>query len=301
MTFMARLRTARGSDSGVALMTVLMAGAVMTASALVAVNISLTNLKNSGRDRVAGGAMGAAEAGLAEAVNYLGTKSAGILACSPTCASNPWGNKTTPTSLTYPDGGTAKVWIEVIQAFNPPAVKVATYKIHSTGSAGNGPGQRVLEQTVTGQPMMIPIGVYATTITVNGNPATFKESVFSKNCITGRERWSSGRSRTPTSAFHRLLTRHSGSPRRTAPARPPRATTSTRPACATRPTRMTRTRRAARSPRRVPRRTTPPSSPRLTSTATVGASTTTSWRTCGHRHRRWASTGRARPGRRRTR
>jgi len=192
MTFMARIRAAQKGDSGAALMTVLMAGAVLTASALVVVNISLTNLRNAGRDRVAGGAMGAAEGGIAEAVSYLETKSAGVLACSPTCATNPWGNKTTPTQLTYPDGGSAKVWIEVVQAFSPPAVKVATYKIHSTGTAGNGPGQRVLEQTVTGTPLSIPIGVYATNITINGSPSTFKESVFSKNCIGGRDKMNFG-------------------------------------------------------------------------------------------------------------
>ena len=192
MTLMSRLRTARGSDSGAALMTVLMAGAVLTASALVAVNVSLTNLKNAGRDRVATGAMGAAEGGLAEAVSYLQTQSAAVLSCSPTCATNPWGNSTTPKTMTYPDGGVAKVWIEVIQAFQPPDFKVATYKIHAKGTAGNGPGQRTLEQTVTGKPLNIPIGVYATTISINGTPQTFKESVFSKNCIGGREKMNFG-------------------------------------------------------------------------------------------------------------
>ena len=192
MSFMNRLRSVRNGDHGAALMTVLMAGAVLTASALVMVNLSLTNLRNAGRDRVAGGAMGAAEAGLSEAVNYLQTHSAGALNCSPTCATNPWGNSTTPMALTYPDGGTAKVWIQVVQAFNPPAVKVATYKIHAVGTTGNGPGKRVLEQTVTGQPLSIPIGVYATNITMNGTPQTFKESVFSKNCIGGREKMNFG-------------------------------------------------------------------------------------------------------------
>ncbi len=61
-----------------------------------------------------------------------------------------------PIQLTYPDGGTAPVWIQVVQAFNPPANKVATYKIHAVGRTGNGPGQRVLEQTVTGQPLEHP-------------------------------------------------------------------------------------------------------------------------------------------------
>ena len=192
MTFMTRIRTALRGDSGAALMTVLMAGAVLTASSLVAVNLSLTNLRNAGRDRVAGGALGAAEGGVAEAVNYLQTHTAGALACSPSCTTNAWGNSTTPTTLTYPDGGLAKVWIQVVQAFNPPAFKEATYKIHSTGRAGNGPGQRVIEATVTGKPLSIPIGVYATSITINGTPQTFKESVFSKNCIGGRDKMEFG-------------------------------------------------------------------------------------------------------------
>ena len=191
MTVMTRLRGA-GPDSGAALITVLMAGAVLMASALVAVNVSLTNLKNAGRDRVAGGAMAAAEAGIAEAVSYLETHRAGTLACSPSCSSNPWGNSASPQALSYPDGGTAQVWIEVIQAFSPPAVKVATYRIHSRGTAGSGPGQRVLEQTVTGTPLSIPIGVYANNITMNGTPQTFQESVFSKNCIGGRNQMSFG-------------------------------------------------------------------------------------------------------------
>src|SRR5688500_9285944 len=101
MTFMNRVRAARRGESGAALMTVLMAGAVLTASALVAVNISLTNLRNAGLDRVAGGAMAAAEGGIAEGVNFLQTNPAGKLACSPTCATNPWGNQASPAHLTY--------------------------------------------------------------------------------------------------------------------------------------------------------------------------------------------------------
>lgn len=188
-----RVREVAQGDSGLALMTVIMAGAVMTAVAVMAAGISLNNLKNAGRDRVAGGAMGAAEAGLAEGINFLRTHPAGSLSCSPTCgATNPWGDQATAQSFTFPDGRTAKVWIEVVQAFNPPAFKVATFKIHSTGTSGTGPGTRVLEQTVSGKPLDIPIGVYANEITMNGTPQTFQESVFSKNCITGRDKMNFG-------------------------------------------------------------------------------------------------------------
>jgi hypothetical protein len=192
MTIMSWIRRRMAGDAGAALMMVLMAGAVLTASALVVVNLSLTNLQNAGRDRVAGGAMGAAEAALSEGVNYLETHLAAAVNCSPTCATNTWGSSSSPTQLTFPDGGTASVWIEVLQAFNPPSVKVATYKIHAVGRSGTGPGQRVLEQTVTGKPLSIPIGVYATNITINGTPQTFQESVFSKNCIGGRNKMNFG-------------------------------------------------------------------------------------------------------------
>ena len=205
-TFTSRFRRALEEDSGAALMTVLMAGAIMTASALVVVNLSLTNLRNAGRDRVAGGAMGAAEGALSEAVNYLETHNAGVVNCSPSCT-NPWGNQNSPMPLTFPDGGTAKVWIEVLQAFNPPAVKVATYKIHAVGHSGTGPGMRVLEQTVTGKPLSIPIGVYATNITMNGTPQTFQESVFSKNCIGGRNKMVFGAS--PDAYFGIMPAAHS--------------------------------------------------------------------------------------------
>jgi Tfp pilus assembly protein PilX len=190
------LRPDPRDDRGAAMMTVLLVGAVLTALALTAATISLHNVRNAGRDRVATGAMGAAESGIAEGITYLRTSDAGALACSPACASNPWGNSAAPRSLTFSDGGKATVWIEVVQAFNPPTAKVATYKIHSVGSRGTGleAGVRTLQQTVVGKPIEIPIGVYANNITMNGTPQTFQESVFSKNCISGREKMNFGTS-----------------------------------------------------------------------------------------------------------
>lgn len=182
----------QAGDGGVAMMIVLLAGAVLTASAIVAVTVSSANLRNAGRDRVASGALNAAEAGVTEAVNYLRTSLSGDLSCAPTCATNPWGNAAVPKQIAMPDGGEASVHISVVQAFNPPAYKQAIYKITSTGKSGQGPGQRVIEQTVTGVPVQIPIGVYANTITMNGTPQTFQESVFSKDCIRGRNQMTFG-------------------------------------------------------------------------------------------------------------
>lgn len=178
----------RARDEGVAMVTVLLVGVLLLGIGVAAAGMSTANLRNAGRDRVAGAAMGSAEAGIADAISYLRTTSAGSLSCSPSCVGNPWGNSASPVSVTYPDGGTADVYITVDQAFVPPSSMSAVFTIHSDGRAGSGPGRRVLEQTVTAEPLAIPIGVYANEIKLNGTPQTFQESVFSKECISGRDK-----------------------------------------------------------------------------------------------------------------
>ena len=189
---MKRLRTGRNKDDGLSMITVILVGALLTAMASSMAIISSTNLRNAGRDRVAGAAMGSAEAGVADAIAYLKTtNTVTALACSPDCgAANPWGedDPAQRKSLSYPDGGKAAVHIVVDQAFNPPAVKTAVYTIKSDGTAGAGPGLRRLEQTVTVTPLPFPIGVYANKINLNGTPQTFQQSVFSVECITGRNK-----------------------------------------------------------------------------------------------------------------
>jgi hypothetical protein len=132
----------RDGESGAALLTVMLAGAILTAVAVVGATVSINNLKNAGRDRVAGGAMGAAEAGIAEAITYLATQGVGRITCSPSCGvANPWGNSASPQVIAFPDGRRAEVWVQVVQAFSPPAAPVGTYKIHSYGTDGSGPGR----------------------------------------------------------------------------------------------------------------------------------------------------------------
>jgi len=183
-----RIRGLRARDEGVAMVTVLLVGVMLLGIGVAAAGMSIANLRNAGRDRVAGSAMGSAEAGIADAISYLRTASATSLNCSPGCSSNPWGNETTPQAVTYPDGGSAEVYITVDQAFAPPTSMSAVFTIHSDGTAGSGPGRRILEQTVTAEPLSFPIGVYANEIALNGTPQTFQESVFSKECISGRNK-----------------------------------------------------------------------------------------------------------------
>lgn len=179
----------RARDEGVAMVTVLLVGVLLLGIGVAAAGMSTANLRNAGRDRVAGSAMGSAEAGVVDAISYLRTTNATALNCSPACgAANPWGDETVPKGFGYPDGGTAEVFITVDQQFSPPTDMTAVFTIHSDGKAGSGPGRRIIEQTVTAEPLEIPIGVYANRIELNGTPQTFQESVFSKECISGRDK-----------------------------------------------------------------------------------------------------------------
>lgn len=175
-------RFSRRDDSGVAMLTVILVGVVLTGLALVSADLSISNLRNAGRDRVAGGALGAAEAGLARGIAHIRQNSVGELATSS------WGSSASPTQLTFSDGGEAEVWIETVQPFQPPTHKVGTYVIHSEGTSGEGPGLRRLTQRVTVKPLQLPLGVYAQRIALNGTPQTFQQSVFSQTCISGREK-----------------------------------------------------------------------------------------------------------------
>lgn len=176
---------ARG-DEGVAMITVLLVGALLTLLAMTAANVSTGNLQNAGRDRVAGGALGAAEAGLAEALNHMRNGSLACLSLSPSCTTaDPWASAAGQT-VSLPDGRTAQVKIEVVTPLKLPNAKVGRFRVTSTGSAGTGPGLRVVRQDVTVKPLDLPLSVYANTIQLNGTPKTFQQSVLSKNCVGGR-------------------------------------------------------------------------------------------------------------------
>lgn len=179
----------RRDERGVAMVTVLLVTAVLTALGVTVTQVSLSNLGNAGRDRVAGGALGAAEAGVTRAISYIHQNNTNIISCSPTCASNPWGNSAAPKSLTFPDGRKATVWIETIQPYMPPTYKAGTYKIHSVGTAGSGPGKRTLEVTIEVKPLNFPLGIYTRYKLNNGGTgAVFNTTVLSHECIDSRDK-----------------------------------------------------------------------------------------------------------------
>lgn len=176
----------RGDDAGAAMVTTMLVGAVLTALGIVAVDVSLANLKNAGRDRLAGIALDTSESGVAQAVEYIKSGAYAELACSPTCGSNPWGNSANPKVVTLPDGRKYKVWIKIVQPFAPPTHKTARFQIFSEGTAGEGPGLRKVELTVDAKPFDFPIGIYADTFENAGDGNVHTAHMFSKGCIINR-------------------------------------------------------------------------------------------------------------------
>jgi hypothetical protein len=197
MNLFRRLVARSRDDAGAAMVTTLLVAAVMTGLGVVAIDVSLSNLKNAGRDRVAGIALDTSESGVAQALEYLRGAGTNELSCSPTCATNAWGNKTSPQVVTLPNGRQYNVWIEVVQAFKPPVYKTATYKIHSLGTAGTGPGSRTVEVTVEAKPFDFPVGIYADTFEDAGNGSVHTEQMFAKNCIVNRDAITFGGSTDP--------------------------------------------------------------------------------------------------------
>lgn len=174
-----RLIRHRKDDEGIALLSVILVGAVIMLLGFTAVTISGRNLLGAGRDRVGSAALAAAEAGIAQGIQYV---QSGTLA-KPPCTVSPY------CTVSLPDGRSALVTISTVQAYNPPAYKVATFKITSVGNAGSGPGQRTIESFVTAKPFGFPIGIFTESLTnFGGNGQIVTESLFSDSCIDSRSK-----------------------------------------------------------------------------------------------------------------
>src|SRR4051812_7928160 len=172
---MSRLIQRRRDDEGVALITAIMVMLVLLAFGSVVAVLGVNNLRNASNDRQANSSLGAGDAGVATAVEFIRSNGVGGLTCpdsSPSsCSSNPAGysNPNSPRLVPLDSAGVgcnaggnncAKVWIGVVQAFAPPLVKTGTYNIHSEGIYGNGPSARRIVATVRVTPDTYPIGVF---------------------------------------------------------------------------------------------------------------------------------------------
>lgn len=191
----------RRDDSGVAMITVLTLIMVVTALAATSSVVAVRNLQNANRDRQAGVALGASDAGVAQVIEYVRNSGSGGFTCfeatSTSCSSNPTGfnNPTSPQLIPLGSGGTgcstggnncAKVWVGVIKQFVPPS-KFGIYRVHSSGIYGGGPAARntVVDLKVT--PDRYPIGVFGATLSGNGGTSILTESLFTTQCISPRQ------------------------------------------------------------------------------------------------------------------
>lgn len=193
------LRWRHRDDRGVAMITAIMVLTVLGAiSATVAV-IGVSNIKNSDRDRQAGAALGASDAGVAQAIEYVRNNGVNGLTCpeitSASCSTNPagWTNPTNPKLVPLGSGGActatncAKVWIGNVRAYAPPTVTTGTYRIHSEGIYGGGPAARNVVVDIEVTPDRFPIGVFGEQVSGNGGTAVYSESLFTRACVSPLE------------------------------------------------------------------------------------------------------------------
>lgn len=175
----------RGED-GIALITVIMMLALISALTMTLAMLTTNNLASARLAQQAGAAVDASDAGVAQAVAYMRANSLNdINACSPTCASNPWGNEANPATVSIPgkSGQTYKVWIEPIAPF--PANDPGTYRIHSTGAAG-GPAGRTVTVDATIGSYDYPLGIMSNSVIGGGDTSIHQESIFTTGCVYKR-------------------------------------------------------------------------------------------------------------------
>lgn len=174
-------------DRGSAMVLTLLVMTLVTALSSTVAVVTINNLQSSWRARQAGAALGAADAGVAQAVSYLRSNGVRSLRCSPTCTGNPWGNSANPTVVTVPGaaGQSYRAWIEPVAPY--PANDPGLYRVRSTGrAAGTAARTVVADVSVTSTPY--PKGVYARTINGGGDASVQRESVFSTGCVYRRDK-----------------------------------------------------------------------------------------------------------------
>lgn len=198
-------RRMRNNDAGVAMITALSVLAVLAALSATVAAVSTNNVANSNRDRMAGAALNASDAGVAQAIEYIRANSVFGLSCPESansetvCAglpagySNPTNPQKTPLDQAASTGCTAsdncaRVWIGVVRAYNPPLYKTGKYRVHSEGVYGNGPATRNVIVDLEVTPLQYPIGVFANGLQGNGGTSIYASSLFTRACVSPR--WS---------------------------------------------------------------------------------------------------------------
>lgn len=174
------------SDRGAALLITMMVVALVVVLGTTIMNVTVNNLGAARRSQDAALALDAADAGVAQALAYLRHSGVHALACSPTCAANPWGNSAAPATETIlPTGQSYAAWIEQLNA--PAGPEPGRYRIHSRGLGGA--GVRAVEVDVAlGSISSLPLGVFARSVNGGGTATVTRESIFSTGCVYNRSR-----------------------------------------------------------------------------------------------------------------
>ncbi len=196
-------------DDGAALVSVLYLLVALTAITTTVAVVATNNIISSGRDQQATAALATADAGVSQALQFIRANGVGQLRClesdsAPTpvnaCATTPatsaqrWSSPVNPQQVRL-DGtvgncvtGEAcyKVWISAVTRYDPPAVKTGTYRIHSTGYFGGGPGAKAIVVDVEATPTSFPVGVFGESLDGNGGTRIFNESLFTRDCVSPR-------------------------------------------------------------------------------------------------------------------
>jgi hypothetical protein len=177
------------AEQGSALIVTLMVIAVTTALSTSTAALTIGNLRSAWRAQQSGAALSAADAGAAQAVSYLRAHGVRALACSPTCADNPWGNQASP--VTVPIGGAEgqsyQVWIEPIAPY--PANDPARYRIHATGTAAGG-ARRPITADVHFTLTDMARGIYGRAVNAGGDVTVHRQSIFTTGCVYRRSKLS---------------------------------------------------------------------------------------------------------------
>lgn len=177
----------RSRDEGSALIITLMVLALLTALSTTVAVVTINNLQSSMRAQRAGVALNAAEAGVAQAVSYLRSSGVRAISCSPSCATNPWGNSTTPKAVALPGPNDAgyEVWIEPVVPYTPTTEGI--YRIHSAGAAAE-EARRDISVDVTVNTTTVPKGVFARTVNGGGSASVQRVSIISTGCVYNRSK-----------------------------------------------------------------------------------------------------------------
>lgn len=176
--------TNRQRDEGSAMVITLMVIAVVTVLASTVLSVTVNNLGSVRRSQDAAAALDAADAGITQALAYLRSSGTRNLTCSPTCDTNPWGNRDNPTRLELP-GATDQSfesWIEPL----PTSADPAFYRVHSLGRSEDGARALQVDVELTLNATGLPLGVFARSVQGGGSASVTRESIYTTGCVYNR-------------------------------------------------------------------------------------------------------------------